>query len=106
MEERGPESGARKGSQGLDRFPIPQAAAPWGGGEGTENRTPEARGVHVKPGGARNRSATLGTPLAASFTLPSPMLEEQGPGPVREGGGGKPVLSLHRERLKKHMFYG
>ena len=42
----------------------------------------------------------LGTPFAASFTLPSPMLERQGPGPVREGGGGKLVLSLHRERLE------
>lgn len=35
------------------------------------------------------------------------MLEKQGPGPVREGGGGKPVLSLHREKLEEaHVLLG
>ena len=35
------------------------------------------------------------------------MLEKQGAGPVREGGGGKLVLSLHRERLEgAHVLRG
>ena len=35
------------------------------------------------------------------------MLEKQGAGPVREGGGGKLVLSLHREKLEgAHVLRG
>lgn len=46
-------------------------------------------------------------PLRCLLYPPLPHSGEAGPGPVREGGGDKPVLSLHRERLEEaHVLRG
>lgn len=46
-------------------------------------------------------------PLGWFLYPPLPHAGEAGPGPVREGGGGKPVLSLHPERLEgAHVLQG
>lgn len=47
----------------------------------------------------------LGTPFAASFTLPSPMLEKQGPARCRKEEINPSCHCTGREG-KKHMFYG
>lgn len=47
----------------------------------------------------------LGTPSAGSFTLPSPMLEKQGPGRCGKGEEVNPSCHCTRRGWKEHMFY-
>lgn len=46
------------------------------------------------------------TPFAASFTLPSPMLEKQGPGRCGNGEEVNPSCHCTGRSWKEHMFYG
>lgn len=48
----------------------------------------------------------LGTPFAASFTLPSPMLEKRGPGRCGKGEEVNPSCHCTGSGWKEHMFYG
>lgn len=71
---------------------------------GTGRRRPG--GVPVNRGGAWAWSARLGTPFGGSFTLPSPMLEKQGPGRCGKGEEVNPSCHCTRRGWKEHMFYG
>lgn len=48
----------------------------------------------------------LGTPFAASFTLPSPILEKQGPARCVKEEEINPSCHCTGRDWKKHMFYG
>lgn len=88
-----PLHGPRGGSRGGE------VAAP-----GTGRRKPEvSKSTEEAPG----LGAQFADPLRCLVSPPLPHAGEAGPRPVRERGGGKPVLSLHREKLKgAHVLRG